>query len=118
MDKKTTNRNVNANTSESTSIFSNTKHALAVRKEVQRRRKSRRLFLREQIQKEKIAQDMLRGINNICGALFQSTDIKDVTFYIKDESLNDVLKLLSMDSLLYDFRVEGNMLHIFARVAQ
>jgi hypothetical protein len=99
-------------------IFKNTKHALDVRKEVQRRRKSRRMYLKEQITKEKQSQDILRGINNVCGALFQSTDVKDVTFFIRDDSLNNVLMLLSMESLLYDYRVEGNMLQIFARVAQ
>lgn len=110
------NKNVNVNTE--TGIFKNTKHALAVRKDVQRRRKSRRLFLKEQIQKEKQTQDMLRGINNVCGALFQSTDIKEVVFYVRNDSLNNVLMLLSMDSLLYEYRVDGNLLHIFARVAQ
>jgi hypothetical protein len=76
------------------------------------------MYLKEQITKEKQSQDILRGINNVCGALFQSTDVKDVTFFIRDDSLNNVLMLLSMESLLYDYRVEGNMLQIFARVAQ
>jgi hypothetical protein len=99
-------------------IFKNTKHALDVRKEVQRRRKSRRMYLKEQITKEKQSQDILRGINNICGSLFQTTDVKDITFYVSDEQLNTVLTLLAMDSLLYKYNVEGNMLRIYAQVAQ
>ena len=99
-------------------LFANTKHALDVRKEVQRRRKSRRLYLREQITKEKQSQDMIKGINNICGALFQTSDIGEVVFYVGDKSLNTVLTLLAMDSLLYKYKVEGNMLHIYAQVAQ
>lgn len=98
--------------------FSYTKNALRVRKEIQGRRKSRRIHLREQIAKEKQTQDILRGINNICGSLFQTTDVGELVFYIEDDSLNTVLQLLAMDSLLYKYVVEGNMLHIYAQVAQ
>lgn len=98
-------------------MWKNTKHALEVRKEVQRRRKSRKLFLREQITREKESQDILRGINMVCGSLFQSPDIEEVTFYVEDNSLNTVLTLLSTGSLLYEYRVDGNMLHIYAKVA-
>lgn len=97
-------------------FLENTKHAIDVRKDVQRKRKSRRLYLREQINREKQVQDIIKGINTVCGALFQSSDINEVIFYIRDDSLNTVQMLLSMNSLLYKYRMDGNMLHIYAKV--
>lgn len=98
------------------SFFENTKHALEVRRDIQRRRKSRKMLLKEQIAQDKQQQEMLQGINKICGSLFQSGDVREVVFYVREDSLNAVVQLLATDSLLYKYRVEGNMLHVYAQI--
>jgi len=100
-------------------LFDNTEiaKALKIRKEGQRRKKSRSKLLQEQIANEKRAQNMLAGINNVCGIYFQSPDVNELIFYVEDKSRNEIVKMLSMDKLFYKYRVDGNMLHVYSEIS-